>query len=813
MPDLETCSERLPCVVFYAVADEDGSARPLWMKGGLEEFFGVDAATVRRDPSAFFDVLIESERTALRAALAHALHAGAPVERRLTLSPAGTSEKKNYYLTARPHTGEDGRPGLVGMIADAGLVADRTELKHSESRFRKAFQASPGLSSISNLDDGRHLDVNDRWLEVLGWRREEVIGRTAMELGVWVDLVDRQRIVEMLRTKGSVRDFETRIRTRNGAVREFLIAGEIIELDGAPRMMLVAHDVTERNQARRTLSHMNQELEARVQARTAALEEEVTRRKQAESRLRAIMNGVADAVVTADAQGRILSFNPAAEKLFGRTAAAVRGTPFRHLMEPASADRYEALLRNFGKAGRSATLGTSEELLAQHADGRHVPVEVALSQLDLGDEELFVAAVRDVSERKEQEALLRSAKEQAEAANLAKSAFLSSMSHELRTPMNAILGFAQLMQTIDADRLSARHREYIDHILSAGRHLLALIDDVLDLAKIEAGRMSLSLEPVAVTEVVEQCIDLLKPLADRFGVTIRKPEPRPDRNPDLQVRADSVRLGQILLNLGSNASKYNRRGGWVAFDYGPAPDRPGYVRITVRDNGPGIPSERIPDLFQPFNRLGAESGPIEGSGIGLSIVRELVGMMGGAVGVESSVGDGTTFWLDLPLAADGDGVAPRLERRSVGAGVQRIRKPEQLADGTWTLLYIDDVSSNIRLMAGVLSRYPGVRMLSAPDAESGLNLVDTHRPDLVVLDINLPDMNGFEFLNRLRAGDEETAGIPVIALTASAGPREIERGRRAGFEAFLGKPLDVGRFLDAANAALARRRQVPEQKA
>ncbi|MFA7429104.1 MAG: PAS domain S-box protein [Rhodospirillaceae bacterium] len=781
-----------------------GSVRLARVEGAAADLLGVEPATLEGPANAFLSLLATDEdHNAVGEGLQAAIADGVSFERLVHI------KGRPLRLTLKPGPFTDGARGVIGLLVDASAeVAERDGRERAEMRFRKAFMATPGLFAISDPADGRHVDVNDRWLDVMGWTRDEVIGRTAAELGVWADAQDRSRIVAKLAEYGRVREFETRFRTRTGAIREFLVAGEVIELDGESRLLLVAHDVTERNEAQRALAALNVDLEQRVENRTSALRAEAQRREETEQRLRAIMDGVADAVVTADAKGRIITFNPAAERLFRLDGAEVVGTSINRLMPPAYAVRHDDYIADFLTSRQGSVLGLGRELPAQRSDGTLVPVEVALSHLNHGGEHLFTAVIRDVSERKEQEALLRAAKDAAEEANRAKSAFLSSMSHELRTPMNAILGFAQLMRAIDGESLTPRNNEYIGHILSAGHHLLSLIDDVLDLSKIEAGRITLSLEPVALDEVLSHVVNLLTPLADRFQVTVQTIA---DPAPGLRVWADSVRLGQVLINLGSNAAKYNRPGGWMKFGCSTAPERPGYVRVVVADNGQGIPVHRLSEVFQPFNRLGAESGSIEGTGIGLSIARQLVEMMGGAISVDSEPGRGTVFSIDLPIADEmaggmADPYAEARPRHIVGTSVSSQAVPDVLGETPWTILYVEDVSSNVRLMAGVLSRYPNVRLLSAPTAENGLELARTHRPDLVLVDINLPGADGFHLLHQMR-GTPELANIPVIALTARASPREQDRGRRAGFDAFLSKPLDVGRFLAAANGALARRRR------
>jgi len=382
-----------------------------------------------------------------------------------------------------------------------------------------------------------------------------------------------------------------------------------------------------------------------------------------------------------------------------------------------------------------------------------------------------------------------SQRETADRANRAKSEFLSNMSHELRTPLNSILGFAQLMEYDPDQQLSERHLQYVGHIRDSGDHLLMLIDEVLDLSKIEAGSIAVNLEPVPLNPLLERAHVALSPMAERAGVFIE----RQPTGEALIVKADGTRLLQVLMNLGNNALKYNRAGGKLTL----AAERVDKItiRISVADTGIGIPLERQGEVFQAFNRLGAEYGAIEGTGIGLNITQRLVQLMGGQIGFNSAPGIGTTFWVDL-TAWEGAAVSPPppQETRALKA-----------ADAGFTLLYVEDNSANIELMRGLAEALDGVTLLTAEHPAIGLTLAADRRPDVIVLDIDLPDMNGFEVLARLKA-DPQTCDIPVIALTAAAMPHDIERGLDAGFNHYLTKPINVPDFFAKIADVLAERR-------
>lgn len=377
-------------------------------------------------------------------------------------------------------------------------------------------------------------------------------------------------------------------------------------------------------------------------------------------------------------------------------------------------------------------------------------------------------------------------------ANQAKSAFLSSMSHELRTPLNAILGFAQILTSDSLPTTDAQKKEFASHVLKSGRHLLTLINEILDLAKVESGAITLSMEPVALGEILDECQTMMAPLAAARGVRMLFPQ-----NASVVLMADRTRLKQILLNLLSNAIKYNREAGAVVVDCAPA--GAGRLRISVRDTGMGLRADQLEHLFQPFNRLGQEAGPQEGTGIGLVVTRRLVELMNGSIDVTSSPGVGSVFTIELattaPPAAQHEGEAPH---DSAAA--------RAVAGAPHLLLYVEDNPANLKLVEEIVRFRPDLQLMAAGDGPLGLTLARTHHPDIILMDLNLPGMSGLEVLAQLQR-EPALSAIPVIALTANAMPRDIERGLAAGFFRYLTKPIDIDQFNEVIDITLAQLRQ------
>jgi PAS domain S-box-containing protein len=506
---------------------------------------------------------------------------------------------------------------------------------------------------------------------------------------------------------------------------------------------------------------------------------------------RSLFESNVDPIMTTDPSGIITDVNYQMEALAGRARGELIGTPFKNCFT----DQERA------QAGIERVLAEKKlsdyELVARSRDGRQTEVSYNATAFYDGRGALkgVFAAARDVTASnrldralQEKNAELESARAIADKANLAKSEFLSSMSHELRTPLNAVLGFAQVIESGSPLPTPSQKRS-LDQILKAGWYLLELINEILDLARIESGRLTLSQEPVALNEVMHECRAMIEPQAQLRGISMHFPR----FDAPSFVFADRTRLKQVLINLLFNAIKYNKPEGTVTVDC--VALTPASVRISVTDSGAGLPPEKLAQLFQPFNRLGKETSIEEGTGIGLVVSKRLVEMMGGTIGVDSALGASTTFWIELAQCA-----APQLSGEAEHFAAIT---PAQVAAGTAvrTLLYVEDNPANLRLVEELIARRSDLRLLSAADGNLGIELAREFLPDVILMDINLPGISGIEAMKILSASPA-TAHIPIVAVSSNAMPGDVKKGMEAGFFRYLTKPIVVREFMASLDIAL-----------
>jgi PAS domain S-box-containing protein len=505
----------------------------------------------------------------------------------------------------------------------------------------------------------------------------------------------------------------------------------------------------------------------------------------AETQLASVVAGLSDPIVSIDTRGRIAVANPAAHRLLGDLGAEVVGldlsrTPWEVIDESgaplAPADRPELVALATGKSAFGTTgLRLGDEIRW---------IEVAAHPLERSGERWVAATYKDVSERLRIEAALKAA----EAADRAKSEFLSRMSHELRTPLNSVLGFAQLLQI---DDLSPGQQEAVDQILRAGRHLLGLLDEVLDLERMQSGRLEVRLQSVAATPVVQAAVELVQPLAVASGIAI---DLRVGRGGSTTVLADEQRLRQVLLNLLTNGVKFNRPHGRVTVSCHVVYDT---MVIRVRDTGYGIAPADVDQVFMPFERLDADRRGIEGAGVGLALAKRLTEAMGGAIGVESTPGEGSTFFLVLRTTGPETAVVDEPLPVDPELLTELLRRTEP---GRRSVLYIEDNADSRTLMERIAELHGGIDLTTAPTAWEGLELARAKAPDAVLLDLNLPDGSGDEVLASLKA-DPVTRAVPVIILTADATPKRRVQLTDLGAVGYLTKPVDLSELFAALEAA------------
>jgi PAS domain S-box-containing protein len=644
--------------------------------------------------------------------------------------------------------------------------AANTMLFENEQRYRALVEADP--DGVVIIDEkSTILAVNPAMSRLFGYRPEQMVGKPLTVL-----MPHRLREMHMRGTRRYLQTGERSIPWQGVQVpamrrdgTEFPVEINFGEYTADGRKVFAGFmtDITERRRAEEALRFQTTLLQAQ--------------------------NHVAiDGILVAH-QGRVLNMNRRYAEIFNvpeELRALDRCVEmFQWVCRQASdPDAYRATIERLRED--TETVHRDEVPLA---DGRVLDRYSAPVRSAEGELYGRIWMVRDITERKQFEQALNEAKEAAEAANQAKSDFLSRMSHELRTPMNSILGFGQLLQRYG---LPPEQSRSVDHILKAGRHLLNLINEVLEIARIEANQQQLSLEPVHAATLLTEALALVRPTAEQRPVQLALHAPH---GSDVYVRADQQRLMQVLLNLLSNAIKYNRPGGTVELLARPIAREGGaaFLAIGVRDTGPGIPADRLGELFVAFSRLGAERSGIEGTGLGLALSRRLVEVMGGQLCVESTVGLGSTFWVELPVTESPRG---RLE-----AGRTEVHRQERAARPARTILYVEDNLANLDLVETILLDRPEISLIPALQGRLGLQLAREHRPDLILLDLHLPDLPGERVLHELRT-DDRTRNIPVLVISADATTHRVERLRSAGVRDYLTKPLDVDQFLNAVDTAL-----------
>ncbi|MGH9016987.1 MAG: PAS domain S-box protein [Acidimicrobiales bacterium] len=642
--------------------------------------------------------------------------------------------------------------------ADEALQAD-------EARLRAILDYSPSSIYVKDLQ-GRYLIVNREWCRVTGRAGPDVVGATARDtLPADAEAIaDHERV---LLATGVPQTADQRIETADG-MRDFrIVRFLLLDVDGAPYATVgIATDITERTEAERALAGR-------------------------ERLLATVLQASPDVLTLIDRDGVVQQVSAADRDILGHHYGDTPESDLRARVHP---DDLDAVAQAFSGMvhGGSSTIQVRHRV--EHTDGHWVTLG-SRGQAVYDDAGAFAGAVivsRDMTARITSEQRLRDAREAAERASRTKSEFLSRMSHELRTPLNSILGFAQLLQM---DDLPDDQAEATAHILRAGRHLLDLIDEVLDIARIESGHLELTITAVPVAGIVDDAVELTRLMAESAGVEVTVAV-APDT--PAAVRADRQRLLQVLLNLLSNAVKYNRPGGHV--DLSCRPGDPGTVRVVVVDSGLGINAADAQRVFIPFDRLGAEQSGVEGTGVGLALSQHLVQGMGGRIGFSSEAGLGSTFFVELPTA---DGAADEIPDGTPALGWST-GAPDADLSGVFRVLLMEDDVANLDLVERVLSRRPGVELLAALHGGLGIELAREHMPDLILVDLHLPDMPGLDVLDRL-SDDPATSAIPVAMVGSDAPAPQVRQLLGRGVVGFLAKPFDVRALLSLVDAVRSSR--------
>jgi PAS domain S-box-containing protein len=669
---------------------------------------------------------------------------------------AKVSDGRLLSITGRPLKGADGAlKGGVVVFHDM-TERKRTEeaLRQSEERYHLLFDSNPHPVWVYDLKTLAILDVNHSAIRNYGYSREEFLSLTIK------DIRPPEDVPALLESAAKAPpDTETagvwKHRKKNGTLIDVEITSHPLVYGGRDARLVVATDITTRRRAEEAL-------------------------QTSEEKFRSVVQTANDAIVTADSHGSITDFNRGAEAIFGYSAREVIGKPLAVLMPDRFKEPHQGGFKRYLETGEAHVIGKTVELAAKRKDGTEFPVELSLSSWKTRAGLFFTGVLSDITDRKRTEELLMHAKDEAERASKFKDQFLSTMSHELRTPLNAVLGFSDLLADERYGPLNDRQQRYVAHIHTGGKHLLKLITDILDLSKIEAGRMELTREDVTVASAFVEVISALYPLAEKKSQALLQ-----QVDPNLRVHADAMRFKQALMNLVGNAIKFTPEGGRIELAARQVDDQ---VRIEVRDNGPGIPPEQQQRIFEAFFRLTETGSATEGTGLGLAITARLVELHGSKLGIESRPGEGTCFYFSLPLIA----ITPDQPTQTP--------VPMPRAGKAPRILVIEDNAATGQLIQSQLAS-SGYETLRCDQPERARDMAAELQPDAITLDLLMQPVHGLEVLLQLK-NDSRTSKIPVIVVTIVDQPG---LGTALGADEYLIKPVDKATLLAAVERCLRSR--------
>jgi len=706
------------------------------------------------------------------------------------------------------------RTHIGRLVLICGLLAF-PQSSFAAPEFKDVFNKHSSIMLLIDPKNGNIVDANNAASNFYGYPQELL--RT-MKIQTINQLTAVQVAEERRLAASEGRNFFIfRHKISDGTIRTVTVHSVPLDFSGRTLLHSIIQDISKERELQEDLWHYQSRLEDIVDQQTDEIEEKSTlaiyilggsstllvflvifllqalrKNKKAQHELREsekqqrdLLNNTSSVIYIKDTDGKYVFVNHKFESLFHLSNSDIIGKTDQDIFPAETAITFRT--NDLKTLGLNAPLEI-EELVPQD-DGDHTYISVKFPLRHLSGEVYALCGIStDITELKNAEKDLVIAKETAETANNAKSDFLSSMSHELRTPLNAILGFAQVLELSPKDPLNKKQKNATAQIIKGGEHLLSLIDDILNLTKIESGSLKLDIEPLHALQALNDCIEMVKPMARTNNITIHH-----ENFSDAVFLADQIRLKQVLFNLLSNAVKYNQKGGKITISNTDIENN--MHRISIVDTGHGIPLNRQIELFQPFSRLGAENSNIEGTGIGLTITQHLVKVMGGDISFQSSEGVGTTFWVDLPLSTH-DHKTPK------SSSLKDDKKDVFMITNASRILYIEDNTSLVELMKTIMEDLSDVELHTAPTAEQGLAMAQKDKPQLILMDINLPGMSGIEALAVLKC-DTATADIPVIAISADAMPAEVQKGVEAGFLTYLTKPFNIPELISVVSDTLS----------